>query len=407
MRLRVLVSFVCGLAMVVALAPSAAAIHPVWRRTLGTQLRAVAVAPDGSVYAVGSKRTSITAAALLVKFAPDGRRLWSRSWVPFPQASTGGVAVDVAPNGSIVWVGGLQAQCEGGGYFVQVNAPGGRLIRRYVTPGWRCSLAEAVTDVAAGDRTIVVSGYHHGCCGDIGQDGWVAGFDATAHKRWQTDVEPPSTPAAWFDRATGVAVGHRGRIYATGWAATRNIPDFGGHATGTMVVWKLAAGGGVIWATRVHGVPMPSMDAPVVVDVRGDRLMVGSAVRGSALRWAGSRAGTDGWLGRLTTGGALVWSRTFERSRPRAAQPAQIAIDGASRTWIVGTRRDPSDRGLELFVRRYSSGGSLLGVRTLDAGVRYLLGTGIAVAAGRVYASGSTSPDGFQPRHGKLYRLAG
>jgi hypothetical protein len=404
-RARSLFVLVCSAAVTIALTqPAAAAIRVGWNQTVGTDLDAVAVAPDGSVYAVGTKRTSITAAAVLVKFGPHGRRLWTRTWLPYKQASTWGVSVDVAPNGRVVWTGGVQAQCEGGGYFVQVQGKGGRLIRRYVTPGWECGLAEAVTDVAVRSGSIVVSGFHHGCCGDVTQDGWIAGFDATAHKLWQTNVEPPGTPDAWHDAATGLSVGGLGNIYASGWGATKYIKDDTSRVAGTMVLWKLSSAGRVLWAKRVSGVPVPSLEVPVAIAVRGDRVMVTAGVRGLRVEWGAGTAGTDGWLGRFTTGGGLVWWRTFEDQKPHAAEPTGVSIDASNVTWVVGTRRDVANRGLDVFVRRYSARGALINGTTLEP-VRFVHGTGVAATRGRAFVTGYFGGDQFSAKHGRIWRL--
>jgi hypothetical protein len=405
MRVPTLSVALCCAALLMGLAPPAAgAIRVGWHQTLAKELNAVAVAPDGSVYAVGTKRVSITVEAILVKFGPHGRRLWTRSWLPYTDASTNGVAVDLAPNGRVVWTGGVQAQCEGGGYFVQVQGRGGRLIRRYVTPGWQCSLAETVTDLAAGAGSIVVSGYHPGCCGDVTQDAWIAGFDATAHKQWQKNVEPPATPHGWYDRATGVTIGGLGNIYASGWGATKYIKDDRSRVAGTMVLWKLTSGGGVLWSKRVSGVPVPSLEVPVVIAVRANLLMLAAGVRGNRVEWGGNNAGPDGWLGRFTTGGGLVWSRSFEDQKPHSAKPTGLAIDASNATWVVGTRRDVANRGLDVFVRRYSSGGALVGGATLEP-VRFVRGTGIAAGKGRAFVTGYSGGTQYSSKHGRIWRL--
>jgi hypothetical protein len=406
MRARALSALMCCAVLVLAFVPATeAAVRVGWHQTLAKEFRSVAAAPDGSVYAVGSKRVSITVEAILVKFAPDGTRLWTRSWLPDPHASTNGVAVDVAPSGRVVWVGGVQGQCEGGGYFVQVQGPGGRNIHRSVTSGWECGLAEAVTDVAAGNGSIVVSGYHHGCCGDVMQDAWIAGFDGTAHKHWKTNIEPPATPNGWYDRATGVVIGGLGNIYTSGWGAAKYIKDDRSRVAGTMVLWKLSSGGRVLWAKRVPHVPMPSLEAPVTLAVRASLLMVAAGVRGARVEWGGSNAGTEGWLGRFTTGGGMVWSRTFEDQKPHAAESAGVAIDVSNATWVVGTRRDVADHGLDVFVRRYSAGGALMGGATLDAGVRFVHGTGVAAGRNRAFVTGYSGPSQFGSKHGRIWRF--
>jgi hypothetical protein len=379
-----------------------AAVHAGWRVRMGIRLVAVTTAPDGSVYVVGDRRSSITAAAFVAKFRDDGTHVWTRSWLPNVDASSNAVAVDLMPNGNVVWTGTVQQQCEGNGWFVQINRPNGTLVRRYVTPGWQCSIADNVTDVAAGADQIVVSGYTHGCCGDPRRNGWVQALDMTAHPIWRTNVEPPATPRRWFDRATGVAMGAFGNLYVAGWGATKAICETC-RSAGTPVLWKLTSGGGVLWGHRVH-VSMPSMDAPVAIAIRGNAVMLAAGVHGFDVRWHLGEAPTDGWLGRFTTGGSLVWSRIFDRPQPRAAEPTSVSIDASGATWVVGTRRTPANHGLDVFVRRYASGGALLGKASIGPGSRFLHGTGVAARfGGGALATGWAGED--VAKSGRLWRL--
>jgi hypothetical protein len=394
------------LALLVAFAePAAAAIHVGWHFDKGISLKEVVEAPDGSIYIVGDRRRSITAAAFLMKLSPTGRTRWSRSWLPNPHASTDAVAVDLMPNGNVVWTGVVQQQCEGNGWFVQVNRPNGTLVNRYVTPGWQCSIAESVTDIAASADRIVVSGLKHGCCADLFQDGFVEALDPTAHPTWRTNVEPPApTPHAWFDAATGISIGAFGNMYVSGWGATKPLLHETSRSAGTMVLWKVTSGGGVLWSRRVGGVPMPSMDAPVAVSARGDAVMVAAGVRGFGVRWHLGEAPTDGWLGRFTTGGSLVWSRHWDTKNPSAAEPTNVAIDTSGATWVVGTRRTVRNKGLDLFVRRYDSGGGLLGKASLNKRSRFLHGTGVAPRfGGGAFATGWFGED--ITKGGRLWRL--
>jgi hypothetical protein len=404
---RLLAPVLCSVLLFTSASPAVAAIHSGWRLKLGIRLQAVAAAPDGSIYVVGDKRDSITAKAFLAKLKPDGTRLWTRAWLPNVHASTNAVALDLMPNGNIAWTGTVQQQCESNGWFVQVNRPNGTLARRYVTPGWQCPIsAENVTDIAASADRIVVTGYTHGCCGDPYQDGWVQALDTTAHPTWRTNVEPPaSTPHAWFDRATGVSIGAFGNMYVAGWGATKSIPSETSRSAGTMVLWKLTSGGGVLWSHRVGGVPMPSLDTPVAVAARGNAVMLAAGVRGFDVRWhLGSSPPTDGWLGRFTTGGSLVWSRDWDVKNPHAAEATNVAIDTTGATWVVGTRRTVHNKGLDMFVRRYSAGGGRLGKVSLNRATRFLNGTGVAARlGGGAYVTGWVGED--LAKSGRLWRF--
>ena len=381
---------------------ASAAIHPSWHVDEGIRLIGVATASDGSIYVVGDRRTSVTAKAFLAKFAPDGTRLWRRAWLPNPDASTNAAGVALLPGGNIAWTGNVQQQCEGNGWFVQVNRPNGSLVRRYVTPGWQCSLAETVTDIAASSGHIFLSVFKHGCCADLYEDAFVQALDATAHRVWRTNVEPPSpTPHSFFDAADGIAIGSSGNLFVSGWGATSPMLHETAPIRGTAMLWKLMPDGRVVFSHRIMAARMPSIDTPVAVGVRGKVVMVTAGIRGSNVRW--HTTPTNGWLGRFTTDGSLVWSRHWDVKDPRGAQPTGVAIDGHRDAWVVGTRRTTSDHGLALFVRRYGSGGGLLDRDSARGGARYLHGIDVATrGAGAFVTSWFGNNDS---KGGRLWRF--
>ena len=402
MRARAFASLVV-VTLILALAPPASAgIHRVWRQRIGNGLYSVATAPDGSVYVVGDKSFSITRKAIVVKLAPDGSREWQRSWLPGKRASTRGLGVAVMPNGNVVWIGSVQGQCEGGGWFLEIRRPGGDLIRRYVTKDWRCGIAETVRDVAVSGDLIVVAGFDHGCCSNPFQDGWVRAFDATGHRIWETDFEPPApAPGAWFDRATGVSVDATDHVYVAGWAATKRIVDESSVVKGTVTLQKLTGTGAVLWSKRVGAARMPTLSERVAVSVRGARMMVTAGIHGNGLWWG--TVASDGWLGAFTTGGDPVWSRTWDATKPRGAEPWQVAIAADGSTWVVGARRNVPQHRFDLFVRRYSPAGRLLGAISTGTGAS-TIGSGVAPIPTGAYVSAFAGPNPYSDNSGSLRR---
>jgi hypothetical protein len=363
-------------------APSLATTTPRWTDRAAAALRGAAVASDGSVYVVGEKRPRSKDKAVLIKYGPDGTRLWSRSWTPGERALTRGVAVDVGADGTVAWVGRLQKDsCEGGGWFLEIRRPGGALVRRYLSPGWRCRVAQAANDVAVGANQIVVTVHDYGCCDDPTEDGWVRAFTRAGTPTWTTNFEPPSdVPADHFDRATGVAIGNGGAVYAVGWAATQDVSSAATNRWhGTLVLQKMGPGGNVIWRKRVF-TGRYSWETPARIATRGSMVMVLGATRPGGVWWGTSSPG-EPWLARLTTAGAVVWSRTWAHEWRFAAIGADLAIDRRLHTWVAGTRRDPGDRGYDVFVRRYGPSGALAWSRQIDERP-FLWGTGVAASSG-------------------------
>jgi hypothetical protein len=365
-------------------------------------MHAVTVAPSGAVYVAGQKRISISAGAQLIKYTADGRRLWSRTFLPTPRwASTVGEVVAVAPDGTVVWGGELHGQCEGGGWFLEWRGPRGRLLERYKTPDWECGRAERIRDIAVGDGIVVVAGYSHGCCSDPYNDGWIRAFGMDGSPSWETDIEPPGgTPTEWFDTATGVAMGGLGNIYVSGWAATERVTDERGGA-GTPILVKVTSGGGVLWSRRLPAKMHQFNYASIAV--RGDRVMVAAAVAGTGI-YFGGRNPTSGWIGAFDPGGTFLWSRRWDTEPNQGAAPAHLAIDGAGATWVVGTRRDLGDRRFEVFVRRFGRGGDVQGRMTIG-GRFHMTGTWVAVAGDGAYVTGLRGSSRYDAHGGRLWRV--
>jgi hypothetical protein len=348
-----------------------------WTDRAGVELEGVAVGPDGSVVVVGHKVEKDKTKAIVSSYAPDGTRQWTAGWSPGGRASTRGMAVDVGEDGTIAWIGRVYGiHCEGGGWFVEVRRATGALVGRYVTPGWECGLAEHVADVEVGADQIVIAGYDHGCCDDPFTDGWIRAFTLDAFPTWTTDFEPPEgTPIEYFERASGVAITDTGEIYASGWAASEEITE-GYVWPGSLVVQKMTSGGGVLWR-QVAYEGRYSWTTTAAIAVREQMVMVLGATRPFSVTWGGKAPATT-WLARMTTDGTVNWTRTWGEDWPTATQSDDLSIDGQMNTWVVGTRRDPDDRGYDLSLRRIGPAGGLnWHLKDLDT-TRYLYGTGVA-----------------------------
>ncbi len=380
------------LAIASVLAPSAqAAIDARWQAETGEIVHDTAFAPDGSIYVVGERLAKISRAGFLAKYSAGGDLLWSKAWLPDPHASTTGVAVDVAPDGRVVWVGHVYGQCEGNGWFMQVHRPSGVRLHRYVTPGWACEIAQNVSDVEviAGRPQIVVSGYGHGCCGDPEQDGWVRGFTMGALPQWTAQFEPPAgVSPSYSDRATSVASAG-GWVYVVGWAAT--VPRDGEtlRPAGMVVLQKMTLSGDVTWRKGAFRGRYGN-ESTAVADARRGRVTIAVSSRVGTIGW-GMNPPPEAWLGAFTTDGDRLWTRTWGTEWRFAADPTGVSIDAAGHTWVVGTRRDPGDRGLDVFVRRFSPAGVLADRSLIDGPERWLVGTGVDTLGVRGSVAGAAT----------------
>ncbi len=363
MRRTSRVTIALAVVVSVGLAPAADAVSVRWQTKGGTVTTDAVAGPDGSIYASGSRRQSISVAATLRKFTPNGHLRWTRSWLPNPEASTHGVGVAVGGDGTIYLLGRIFGACEGGGWFVRAYAPGGQLRWKYLTPGWACSIAESATDIAVRGDLVVVSGSTFGCCGDPYHDGWVQSFDRRLHPGWRTDVEPPApTPSTWYETASGVGIGSSGNVFVSGWAATAKIVDESSPTPGTPLLAKLRGNGARAWSRRAD-VPVRSAFLPIPIAVGSDRVAIGAGIDGRGTAWGSSP--TTGWLASYTVAGTLRWQRRFGAGPEFAAGPTGLAFSGEE-LWVEGSRRDPGDRGIDIFIRVYGSSGALLDKTRID-----------------------------------------
>jgi len=401
---RSLLSLIAAVSLVAVSAPAASAIPLHWTAKGGRAFTDVTRGPDGSLYVAGIDRSSITAAASLRKYSPDGSLRWTRSWVPNPQASANGLGVTVGTDGTIYLMGVVRGQCEGEGWFVRAYKPGGDLRWKYVTPGWaNCTLAEFPTDIAARGNLVVVSGFSHGCCGDQFHDGWITAFKPNLVRRFRANTEPPSTPLGWFDTAWGVDIASSGTIFVSGWAATASIPREMSPTPGTPFLEKLDPHGHKLWSKRARA-SMPTMYLPVVLGLSANRAVIAAGVGGKDVTWG--FAPTTGWVASYTLTGDLRWQNRFGGGKNEAAAPTGAGIDGDGRVWLLSTRRDAGDRGTDGLVRLYSSRGKLRAKRRIDPSDRYVRTGGIAAFNTGAAATGWIGTQ-YQYKGGRLWRLVG
>jgi hypothetical protein len=401
-RRSLLVLMAVGLVALVA-APAAGAIPVHWTAEGGRAFTDVARGPDGSLYVAGIDRSSITAAASLRKYSASGRLRWTRTWVPFPQASANGLGVAVGSDGTVYLLGVVRGTCEGQGWFVRAYKPGGDLRWKYVTPGWQCSLAEFPTDIAVSRSRVVVSGFSHGCCGDQFHDGWITVFSTNLVRRFRANTEPPATPLGWFDTAWGVGISSGGAFFVSGWAATASIPREASPTPGTPFLEKLDPHGHKIWSHRASS-SMPTMYLPVALGMSANRVVIAAGVGGKDVAWG--FAPTTGWVASYTLQGRLRWQNRFGGGKNEAAAPTGAGIDGDGRVWLLSTRRDAGDRGTDGLLRLYGATGKLHAKRRIDPSDRYVRTGGIAAINTGAAATGWIGTQ-YQYKGGRLWRLVG
>jgi hypothetical protein len=402
-------------ATLVALSLSAVAtaavapLAPAWTQDFPMDVSsgAVAVDRDGNTYVSGTRGEFEHSIGVLRKVDASGSVVWVRTWRPEPsRAHVAGGPVALAPDGSVYMAGSVgSSHFEGGGWFLRKYRSDGTLEWARDEPGWQHGrTGDFPTGLAVSRGLVLLAGSFEGCCGDFRIfDGWVLAFGDDGSHRWRAPFEAPGL-GAFSDETDDVAAGAGGGIFVVGWAALGPESDMVA-APHELFLQRLDRAGGVVWSRVYPETAHRDQHFGADLVVHGDALTISALVDGHpvAERYGG-RPG-HAWLGRFTLGGDLVWSRVWGRSWTGAAQPVAVTLDASDRAFVAGTVRDPSDHGLDAFVRSYSRAGHLRWSVRLQHGQRRMEGSGAAWGAGGISVSGEAT--GFQGRalRGYLWRF--
>jgi hypothetical protein len=332
-----------------------------WQRRIADRADGIAVDDRGNVYVAAS--TGWTAdrspIAILARFGPQGRLVWTRRWDP-SRAWARSVDVAVGPDGSAYLAGRVGVEgYEGGAWFVARYAPDGRLLWRRTTPGWRDLLATTVTSVAVGAGMVVIGGYGFGCCSEASDEGFVRAYTLEGDLLWHHDVRGPGRLASNHDGVGDVAVGAEGSVFLTGWVETRPRTDVSERTDVEVLIQKLSAGGAEIWTRVLHDHLGRDGDHGVGISARGNVLAVTAYMGGPA--WVELRGADVGqaWLARLGFDGRIRWTATWGTQGRDAAQPEAVSVGPDGTIYVVGARRDLDGPGIDAFARAYSRVGRL------------------------------------------------
>jgi len=398
-----------GFSLLVAFAaPGASSPTPAWSKDVPMNVRtgSVAVDREGNSYVTGDRGTDAPI-AVLKKFDPDGAVEWTRTWSPAGwRTHASGDLVAVGPDGSVYMAGEASSHYEGGGWFLRKYTSDGAFLWARDERGWEHGrAADSPMGLAVSRDQVLLAGSHHGCCGDFrDRDGWVLAFGLDGSWRWRSPFEAIGL-GGFNDEADGIAVGASGAIYVGGWVALG--PEMEELvAPHELFIQELDRAGRVVWSRTYPAIAHPGQDFQADVAVRGRALMVSALVDGAPVDQAWTRPG-HAWLGRFTLDGTLRWSREWGTSWTAAAQPTAVSAGSSGRTFVVGTRRDPSDHGLNAFVRAYAPNGRLMWTMPLSEGQRRLEGADVAWRSGDLFTIAEAMGKRFGPGlRGYLWKFA-
>lgn len=244
----------------------------------------------------------------------------------------------------------------------------------------------AVTADASGN--VIVAGYtkgnFDGHVSSGGDDAVIVKYAANANKSWSLQFGSSSE-----DHANGVAVDSSGNIYVTGY--TNGVLD-GGSALGfyDIFVAKYNATGTRQWIHQL-GTTATETATAIAVDVDGNVYVTGYTAGGLDNN---TNVGlNDAFLTKYSTDGLKQWTKLLGTSSNDVAN--SVTVDASGNIFIAGYTDGilnvaPNAGQSDLFVAKYSSGGTRLWTRQLGStGVD--VGRGVATdSVGDVYVAGYT-----------------
>jgi uncharacterized delta-60 repeat protein len=322
----------------------------------------VAVAPDGSVYVVG---TSDNTRALLVKFDPNGTLLWQRTWGG--TLGEAGLGVAVSGDGASIYITGQTLSFGAGNidaFLVKFDASGNLVWQRT----WGGPINETAQAVAvAGDGSVYVAGDGNSF---FGNDAILLKFAADGTLIWQRDWRG-ATGQNDESAALGVATSPDGSVYMTGRALIA-----GSGQNGALV--KFTPDGSVVWE-RTWG---SGLDAALGVTVAPDGtiVMTGNTGFGSG--------GGDAFMVRfLAASGRAVDAATWGGVDNESGESIAVASDGS--VYVAGLASAPPYTFARATKTTKRPKGTFLGV---PGGTRTDPGVAAGTPAGTVTAvNGSTT----------------
>jgi len=347
----------------------------------------IAVDGGGNVYTTGSTRSAGwtsggwdtiwngTYDGFVVKLTPAGAHAWSTYLGGASGESGLGIAVDGSGN---VYVTG-QTNSAGwisGGWDTTHNGSSDAYVVKIVDTGETGSLQMTLAPPAA----------------------------VAAGAQWR-----PTTTTAWLnsgDTVSGLAAGEWSVEFKdiAGWTPPGpravSVPT-GGTAADTGVYTSVSVD--MAWSTYLGGTAY-DYGYGIAVDGSGNVYATGttSSTGWTSGGWDATDNGTDGFVVKLTSGGAHQWSTYLGGANPENG--CGIAVDGSGNVYATGTTSsagwtsggwDTTYSGTDGYVVKLTPAGAHAW-STYLGGAAYDYGYGIAVdGSGNVYATGTTSSTGW------------
>jgi hypothetical protein len=381
----------------------------------GASFSDVAAGAQGEAYVAGGKHVDQSLALVLLKYDGDGRRTWAHAFRGDYAATYGGFA-DLDARGNVYVGGGVCWRNGEDGILLVKYAPDGT--RRWSrtwnpmhgTAEWNCDgLASMAVDGAgnvylAGRSSIGWSDESDG----ITIPGLVlAKYNARGKRLWAVRYRDASEPTVLGTIPEDLALDGEGNVYLA--CAGSFFRDFNGTAS-TALTLKFSGADGSLLASAVYA---GSGDiAARAVDVRGSTVAVGG--EGLVInydlslgqRWVNPAWGVDvaldpagntlvlsGGLSRFGPDGALQWQQVSEGSKwLRVDESGNSYVGGSIR---VGSSATATGWTQSLLVDKYDGNGDPLWTESWEGEGGWTAPSCFTLGTDSVYIGGRTG------RHGR------
>lgn len=365
----------------------------IWSRqfsvsSAGDAFTDVAKGPGGVLYAVGITRaTEEVSTLVLVKYAADGTRLWTRTYKSPLRAGSAGTAVRVNKWGNVLVAGSIGisplSAAEGRDMVVLKYSPGGKRlwVRTYDGPAHKDDYPTDMALDGAGTAYVVGPSYGVG----TGRDYAALSVRGDGKLRYAVRYAGPGK----YDYPNGVAIDSGGNAYVTGTSAGRS----GGFAAATL---EISHTGHRVWVKRLqYGVGITHGNDVVVKTLGGHRSIY---VAGGDV--GGMSTGMNVFVARLQASTGSKQALTIVDDGGNDEVSFKLAVDAAGDAVAVGESTSRATSVTHAFVAKVARAGGELWQRQvwLDAVDNESDFQAVALdAAGNVYCGGYGVRAGLGP----------